>query len=785
MKTENVRIGSESQDAMTSIYPQRVRFGPFEADLETHELWKNGIKVKLGGQPFEILAVLLNRPGQLVTREELQKEIWAADTFVDFNHGLNAAVNKLRETLSDSAEEPKYIETLPRRGYRFIGTIENALSELKPGRTMPVTMEFVVAPPAMPSPIEREWTSKLGQALETIEDGGKRALSRKSLLLSAAAVAISLVLWWLALNPLSYDPERKEKAEAAARSGVPANMLTLVPDPASDPAISPDGKSVAFRRNSYAPGGAGIFVTGSEGKALTQLTQHPGDCCPAWSPDGKTIAFSRISTDEYGIYVVNGPGGTPRKISHEDPRKKRGELAWTADGKFIAFSGDSPTGGSQIFLLSVDDSSVRPLTEPQGQDRDWGPSFSADGTKMAFVRANGAGFPEEVFVMALNPASPQKITIKRTNDSGKTEATLVSTANGGPVRQITNQRAAIMGPPVWSADGQSIIFSSTKAGEPSLWKIPAAGGEATQIEETGTATWHPTVSRKDGKLVVQKILRSSSIYRVELEESGAQRSKVIVTATNGRNEGPQLSPDGKKLVFMSDRSGSLEIWVSNPDGSAAVQLTNLHGCGTPRWSPDGMWVAFDTVGNGAQGVYVVSAQGGTPRALVVDTFENSVPSWSRDGKWIYFGSHRSGDDQVWKLPWVGGKAVQVTQNGGFAALESPDGKTLYYAKTRFENPEVWRMPVSGGTETIFSVVVRPKWWAAWSVSDGGIFFCPPEGPGDQPTINFYDFATRLTRQVSLLERSPFWLSSRPDGKEVFYNQAEQDASSILLVEKFK
>ena len=122
---------------MTPIYPQRVRFGPFEADLETHELWKNGIRVKLGGQPFEILAMLLNRPGQMVLREELQKEIWAADTFVDFNHGLNAAVNKLRETLSDSAEEPKYIETLPRRGYRFIGKIENAAGPAAVARVPP------------------------------------------------------------------------------------------------------------------------------------------------------------------------------------------------------------------------------------------------------------------------------------------------------------------------------------------------------------------------------------------------------------------------------------------------------------------------------------------------------------------------------------------------------------------------------------------------------------------------------------------------------------------------
>src|ERR1700758_1076075 len=102
---------------MTSSNPHRVRFGPFEADLDTHELWKNGVRVKLGGQPFEILSLLLRRPGQMVSREELQKELWAEDTFVDFNHGLNAAVNKLRETLADSADAAECIGALPREGY--------------------------------------------------------------------------------------------------------------------------------------------------------------------------------------------------------------------------------------------------------------------------------------------------------------------------------------------------------------------------------------------------------------------------------------------------------------------------------------------------------------------------------------------------------------------------------------------------------------------------------------------------------------------------------------------
>src|SRR5215475_9955632 len=101
----------------------RVQFGPFEADLHTHELWKYGTRIKLVGQPFEVLALLLSRPGELVTRDTLRERLWPGDTFVDFNHGLNAAVNKLRDALSDSADNPRYVETLPRRGYRFIATV--------------------------------------------------------------------------------------------------------------------------------------------------------------------------------------------------------------------------------------------------------------------------------------------------------------------------------------------------------------------------------------------------------------------------------------------------------------------------------------------------------------------------------------------------------------------------------------------------------------------------------------------------------------------------------------
>jgi DNA-binding winged helix-turn-helix (wHTH) protein len=109
-----------------AVAATRVRFGPFEADLRTAELWKNGTRLRLQEQPFQVLAMLLERPGELVTRDDLRQRLWPADTFVDFDHSLNTAINKLRDVLGDSAADPRYIETLARRGYRFVAVVTAA-----------------------------------------------------------------------------------------------------------------------------------------------------------------------------------------------------------------------------------------------------------------------------------------------------------------------------------------------------------------------------------------------------------------------------------------------------------------------------------------------------------------------------------------------------------------------------------------------------------------------------------------------------------------------------------
>ena len=229
---------------------QIVRFGTFEADLQSAELRKNGLKVPLQGQPFQVFAILLQHSGKLVTREELRQKVWPEDTFVDFDHGLNTAITKIRTALGDSAENPRFVETLPRRGYRFIGPADKPIS------------------PA-PSP------SALKGHLESLT-----ARWRWIGVGVAALFLLSTVAIWR-LSPKS------------AESLLPA--LEVVPLVAMEgnvwaPAFSPDGNQVAFI-HAGDPKTSGIYATLIDGEKPLRLTDNPGDYGPTWSPDSRQIAL--------------------------------------------------------------------------------------------------------------------------------------------------------------------------------------------------------------------------------------------------------------------------------------------------------------------------------------------------------------------------------------------------------------------------------------------------------------------------------------------------------------
>ena len=205
------------------------------------------------------------------------------------------------------------------------------------------------------------------------------------------------------------------------------------------------------------------------------------------------------------------------------------------------------------------------------------------------------------------------------------------------------------------------------------------------IEETAAALdiSHATISRQGNRLAYDERFLDSNIWRLELPEAKSTsrqnspaRTKLIFSTR--ADHSPQFSPDGRRVVFISDRSGNEEVWVCESAGTNPLQLTFFDGpaTGAARWSPDGRQIAFDSQASGNTDIYVIGAEGGKPRQMTTETSHDTTPSWSHDGRWIYFRSNRSGSYQVWKLPVAGGPALQVTRQGGYEAFESPDGRLL-------------------------------------------------------------------------------------------------------------
>src|SRR6266446_2056279 len=762
---------------MTGNGSDRARFGPFEVDLHTHELWKHGTRIRLVGQPFEILALLLSKPGELVTREELRARLWPGDTFVDFNHGLNAAVNKLREALSDSAESPRYIETLPRRGYRFIAIIEPRITPAaRPAPASPIEQSAGIS-------VQPEFAGvSLNLKNEAETPNAQVAESRRRLryLVRGGVVLVLLLGSVFLLKIVSGHGQGGDVSRPMER----LRPLTMPIESSGGPAFSPDGNYVAFERRGAKPGDAGIYVKATESDQLMQLTSDDEDCCPVWSPDGRSIAFSRFANKGFAIYVVPSEiGGEQkqeaerkeserklttkaaayvvlpartgeRKLDTSDVTPRHGELSWSPDGKSIVF-----TGEAGILGLSLENSTLHRLTEPPPLAQDWGPSFSPDGQRLLFVREHQVGQPDEI---------------------------MVTSSTGGDATRMLSEPGQVEGPPQWSFDGRSLIFSSNRNGHPGLWRVSVDSPDSpVRISDPATSAWSPAVSRRGYRLAYTRQTQSLSIWQMDLSTSGDKRPHVLVPSTSQTDQGPspQYSPDGKKLAYMSDRSGTMEIWVSDRDGTNAVQLSAVGNAGTPRWSPDSQSIVFDANRRNSAGIYVISLRAGAPRLLTQDEYENRCPSWSQDGKWIYFASTRTRNWQVWKVPSDGGTPVQVTRLGGHAAFESADGKVVYYAKTPYANPEIWQIPANGGRESLISSRVRPPTWASWSVIETGILFAESSGKG-APVLNLFDPASRRIRTMGTLDIVPFWLTATRDGKTVAFDKPGWHQAQIMLIENF-
>ena len=704
------------------------RFGAYQFDPNTHELRRSGIRIKIQEQPFVVLLKLLERPGELVTREELRLVIWPVDTFVDFDTGLNTVIMRLREVLRDSAEAPQFIETVPKIGYRFIAPVEQLDEEHRAPDSPPRNRRFSVA---------IKWSA-----------------------VAAILVLVSAVVYLFL--------KRSHSFSAASMEVVP---LTGMRGSESDPAFSPDGNQIAFRfSDSIVKGRSGIYIMFVGGEKPLQLTNDPNDCCPVWSPDGRTIGFARTGPMITNLYMSPALGGTPRKIysiekNDKELLAKAPNFSWSPDGRFLLLSivpTSNPSATERrpaIALVSLGDSSTRLVTSPPPQFSDWSPAFSPDGRLIAFLRSSGPGFVDDLYVVA---------------------------AAGGEPKRLTFDRRYIDGAPTWTPDGRDIIFSSARGGLSSLWRIPSSGGGApSRIEGAGTSVFSPAVALKSRRLAYVNMFIQRNLWKVTLSDAKhVAQSPQLLFATKGQTALSYFSPDGRKLAFESTQSGYREIWTVNSDGSNPSQLTFLKGeSGTPRWSRDGRFIAFDYRPAYHSEIYVVEVPGGAPHVFpTISGADNTEPNFSHDGKWLYFSSNRGNETtRLWKAPFPsGGALVQLTKNGGVRPVESTDG-FVYFSRT-FYSDEIWRIPAAGGQESLVmkGTGLRTCW--NWALSSAGIYFINEER---KRSLSFYEFATRKTFPLVSQGKKIWNPAVAPDGKSIVFSQLDQTDQTIMLVNHFR
>jgi len=716
-----------------------VLFGLFEFHPSTLELKRAGRSVRLQELPARLLAALLRNPGELVTREQLRAELWASHTYVQFDAGLNTAMNKLRLALRDSAENPRFIRTVPRYGYQFIAPVRPA--EPQAAQLQPMDK-------AGPGPSETGGTmpSREPAPAEIRASRPRKAWVRFLAAVIVTAVATALLSW--RLRPFS------------PQLPLVASTLTSYPGMQSHPALSPDGSEVAFDWADSDTAVRHIYVVPLRGGDPHPLTSGAvADSFPEWSPDGTQIAFLR----GYESLMIASRRGGERRLGSAYLTG----LSWSPDGHWIAH-GDWTADHRRTAIFETDPVTgvSRQLTTPGlAPAFDISPAFSPDGKRLAFARCYSSDTCS-IFSMPAEGGAARILTQNGCNSSGIT----------------------------WDPDGRSVIASCQRSGRRQLWRIDASGsGRQELILAAGEHARFPKLGRGPGargKIVYEDRLMQSNIWRLDAPrrpEAPFGPPRRIVVSTS-RDSSPKLSPDGRSIVFVSDRSGSQQIWRAAADGRDAVALTVMESAsmGSPRWSPDGTRIAFDATSSRGRAIFLIDASGGPPRQWTKWS-SCGRPSWSHDGRWIYYqDADSAGSPQIFKISALNdGNSSRVTNDGGADPLESPDGRYLYYT----HGAELRRIPVEGGRpEKVFAGPLADGWW---SITEAGVFFVdvllPTYGSneGTKPVFRLDPESGRVEEVARIegeINRPTPDFSVARDGRSILYSRFEIAISQVRMLE---
>jgi DNA-binding winged helix-turn-helix (wHTH) protein/Tol biopolymer transport system component len=478
---------------------QQVQFGVFELDLQRAELRKQGVKVKLQEQPLKVLQVLLETPGQIISREELRQRIWPANTFVEFDQGLYGAMARLRDALGDSSDSPRFIETVARRGYRFIA---------------PVTIAH-----SLPDTQRREETAQTAR--------GPHRVDFRRLVTSMLAGLFGGALLLIIVFIFDIGGTREWLRRSTVKS-VQLERITDFVGVKESPAISPDSKTVAF----VAPvnGRKQIWIRLLAGGSPLQLTHDDADHeTPRWTPDSSSLIYfaPNLSPAKPGtIWEVSALGGVARRVASA---MSGGDISHDGQ-RIVAFQ----LRGADLALvaISLDGTIVREIKHfPKLYKYDW-PRWSPDDRWIGYVRGWNYAFD---FLLQVIPAE------------------------GGQARDVAH--GDILRGFSWLPDSFHLVYSSSSGSTilyPPIFNLRIASrtGEGDRQLTFGEVSYvEPDVVA--GRLSASRVRIQSDVWSFPVSGSPQQNTKdaLRITHQTGQAQTPSVSPDGKEFVYLSDSGG--------------------------------------------------------------------------------------------------------------------------------------------------------------------------------------------------------------------------------------
>jgi eukaryotic-like serine/threonine-protein kinase len=677
------RTGIEPM-AQPSVSPRRVRVGDFDVDLDSGELVRNGTRVRLQVQSLELLKALLERPGAMVAREELRQRLWPHDTFVDFDHGLNAAVRRLREALGDSADSPRFVETIPRKGYRLVAATDSLAIEPAPAR---------------PTADSSSRTS-VGTAR------ARRGWYPTTWAIAAVVVSIVLAGVWVAATRFRFGNAPRSTGRAplvAVGVDVPRGWILQIWDQV---AVSPDGRYIAF--TAVGPDRVrALWLLPLDGTAAFQIPSTETALVPFWSPDSARVGFFangklQAASLSGGVQVLNVL--TPTALT----------ATWMVGGDILftplgATSGP-PSGGLGLRRLVNATGGVHPVGSPV-ESRELvdhlAPQTIPGTDAFTFLRWNTTNRELTGHV--------GEVGSSRTFDLGRTDSRIVVT----------------------SSDNALFVRNGTLVAQRLDRARRRLTGAATPLAQD-VAVYHPILGHfsATSDLIVY-LTRTSLTTTSQLTILDRKGSPIRTVGETAEYSGLRVSPDGTRLAVAhrDPRSGTRDIWVHDLSGRAPVRLTfDSHDDLAPAWSADGRTVLFTSDRSGERDIYRKDAAGRHPEALVFSSTESkSLNAWSPDGRFLIYdtGARPTIDSQgrVNKADLVSVSlegTPQVRPLATTAAYEaladiSPDGTLVAYHSSDAGSNEVFveTFPKKGGR---WQVTTTGGWEPAWNTNGRELFY---------------------------------------------------------------